>query len=195
MVRVRKKVTAGRPPHPDADRFVEGFLGGAKGKVLGLLMVRADGPMHLREIARASGVAVGQLQREVRTLTDAGLLTRRRAGGKVLYAPDPAHPLHRPLADLLLTAAGGPAGLLSEALVDLPIKAAALTGEGELIVVGDATAEQVIPAVTRIERVAGPLSVTALRAPPAPAVARWLDARLDGDVTWLVGGPDALRFA
>ena len=180
--------------------FAEAFLGGAKGRVLALLLVRSAGPMHLREVAREADVALGQLQREMRVLVDEGLLTRRReAGGpgRVLYEPDRDHPLHGPLVALLLADQGGVAGLLRARLAplvalgpDVGIAAALLTAGGELVVVGAVSAGQVVAAVAHAEVVTDrPLPVTVLRRPDlAAADARaWLDRRLLAGVTWLYG--------
>ena len=196
--------------------FAEAFLGGAKGRVLALLLIRADGPMHLREVAREAGVAVGQLQREMRVLVDAGLLVRRRRGGRVLYEPDRGHALHAPLAGLLLADAGGLGGVLAERLAPLAgwgVTSAWLAGDArELVVLGDATPAQVLAAVAGVEPVTGrPLAVTVLRAVDAAADAAtdaatdaggesgdesgagaaraWLDRRLVAGGTWIVGGP------
>ncbi len=49
-------------------------------QVLGLLLLRPDDSLHVREISRLTGVPAGSLHRELRTLTEAGLLLREPAG-------------------------------------------------------------------------------------------------------------------
>jgi uncharacterized protein len=46
--------------------------------------------LHVREIARLTGIPIGSLHRELKLLAGAGLLRRTRVGNQVHYQPDPA---------------------------------------------------------------------------------------------------------
>ncbi len=52
---------------------------------LNLLMLHPDERFYVREISRLTGVAAGSLHRELRLLTDAGLLVREHDGNNVYY--------------------------------------------------------------------------------------------------------------
>jgi predicted nucleotidyltransferase/DNA-binding transcriptional ArsR family regulator len=59
-------------------------------RVLGLLLRQHARGLHVREIARLTGIPIGSLHRELKLLTDAGLLRRTRVGNQVHYQADPA---------------------------------------------------------------------------------------------------------
>lgn len=74
-------------------------------QVLGLLLLRPDDCLHVREISRLTGVPAGSLHRELRTLTEAGLLLREPAGNQVRYRANRAAPLYPELAGIFRKAA------------------------------------------------------------------------------------------
>jgi predicted nucleotidyltransferase/DNA-binding transcriptional ArsR family regulator len=78
-------------------------------QVLGLLLLRPDDSLHVREISRLTGVPAGSLHRELRTLTEAGLLLREPAGNQVRYSANRAAPLYPELAGIFRKAAAAPA--------------------------------------------------------------------------------------
>lgn len=77
-------------------------------QVLGLLLLRPDDSLHVREISRLTGVPAGSLHRELRTLTEAGLLLREPAGNQVRYRANRAAPLYPELAGIFRKAAAVP---------------------------------------------------------------------------------------
>jgi predicted nucleotidyltransferase len=90
----------------------------ARRKVLGLLFGPSDQELHLREIARRTGLAPATVQREVASLARAGILERRRSGRQVYYRANPTCPLFRDLRGLMLKTVGL-ADVLREALEPL----------------------------------------------------------------------------
>jgi predicted nucleotidyltransferase len=84
-------------------------------QVLGLLLLRPEDSLHVREIARLTGVPAGSLHRELRALSDAGLLLREPAGNQVRYRANRASPIYPELAGIFRKTAGM-ADLLREAL-------------------------------------------------------------------------------
>lgn len=87
-------------------------------QVLGLLYLRPEDSLHVREIARLTGVPAGSLHRELRTLTDAGLLMREPFGNQVRYRANRACPICPELAEIFRKTAGL-ADVLREALAPL----------------------------------------------------------------------------
>lgn len=87
-------------------------------QVLGLLLLRPDDSLHVREISRLTGVPAGSLHRELRTLTDAGLLLREPAGNQVRYRANRAAPLFPELAEIFRKTTGL-ADILRDALAPL----------------------------------------------------------------------------
>jgi predicted nucleotidyltransferase len=69
------------------------LFGAYRQRVLGRLLSRPDEAVHVRELARATGVPAGSLHRELKFLADAGLLLRESAGNQVLYRANQASPL------------------------------------------------------------------------------------------------------
>lgn len=83
-------------------------------RVLGLLL-RPDDSLHVREISRLTGVPAGSLHRELRALTEAGLLLREPMGNQVRYRANRACPIYPELAEIFRKTAGL-ADLFREAL-------------------------------------------------------------------------------
>ena len=61
---------------------------------------------YLRELARATGVGLGAVQREVRKLTDAGVIRRTTRGRQVYYEANPECPIFPELRSLIAKTAG-----------------------------------------------------------------------------------------
>lgn len=76
-------------------------------KALVLLLLRPDNePLHVREISRLTGVPAGSLHRELRALTDAGLLLREPVGNQVRYRANRASPIFPELAGIFRKTSG-----------------------------------------------------------------------------------------
>jgi predicted nucleotidyltransferase len=87
-------------------------------QVLGLLLLRPEDSLHVREISRLTGVPAGSLHRELRILTDAGLLTREPVGNQVCYRANRAAPLFPELSEIFRKTVGL-ADILRDALAPL----------------------------------------------------------------------------
>ncbi len=61
------------------------LFGRTRANVLRLLFGQTDQQFYLRQIAREVNSGIGALQRELRQLTDAGLILRRKIGNQVFY--------------------------------------------------------------------------------------------------------------
>jgi predicted nucleotidyltransferase len=101
------------PTHP-----IELLFPAYRRQVLGLLLLRPDDSLHVREISRLTGVPAGSLHRELRALTEAGLLLREPVGNQVHYRANRACPIYPELAEIFRKTTGL-ADLLREALAPL----------------------------------------------------------------------------
>ena len=70
-------------------------------RVLGLLLMRPEQQIHLRELARAIGAAPGTLKKELDALCEAGLLRAERVGNQVRFCANTAHPVFPELQALI----------------------------------------------------------------------------------------------
>ena len=70
-------------------------------KVLGLLLMRPDQQIHLRELARVIGAAPGTLKKELDALCGVGLLRAERVGNQVRFCANTAHPVFPELQALI----------------------------------------------------------------------------------------------
>lgn len=125
------------------------LFGGARGRILTLLLLRPDESFHLREIGRLAAISPGTLHRELGKLEAAGLLSKASAGNQVRYQADRRCPVFSELAALIKKTVGL-VDVLHDALKELAdsIEVAAIFGSvarGEerresdidLLVVGD----------------------------------------------------------
>ena len=81
---------------------------GAKGKVA-LLSALLDGKqrrVHIRELARNSGLSAPSLMREAKSLVKIGLLREERDGNRVDYLANVDSPLYAPLSELICRTTG-----------------------------------------------------------------------------------------
>ena len=62
--------------------------------------------LHLREIQRQTGFALGTVRQDIGKLVKLGLLTRRQDGNRVYYAANPSHPLSTEIRQLVLKTVG-----------------------------------------------------------------------------------------
>ena len=81
---------------------------GSKGRVA-LLTMLLDGKqrrVHIRELARNSGLSAPSLMREAKSLVKIGLLREERDGNRVDYLANVASPLYAVLSELVAKTAG-----------------------------------------------------------------------------------------
>jgi uncharacterized protein len=87
-----------------------------KAEVFRLLFGLESAPLHLREIERRSGLALGTVRQELQNLTALDLVETRVDGNRRLYTANPQHPLYPDIRNLVLKTSGL-ADTLREALV------------------------------------------------------------------------------
>ena len=82
------------------------LLGASRTAILSTLLLRPDDALHVREIARVTGISPGTLHRELRALADLGLLSRRETGRQVFYSANRSAAVFKDLASFLRKTAG-----------------------------------------------------------------------------------------
>lgn len=83
-----------------------GLFGRTRTAILSLLYGHPDESFYLRQLVRETGAGNGAIQREVRQLSDAGLILRKLAGRQVFYQANRKSPVFSELRGLLLKTAG-----------------------------------------------------------------------------------------
>ena len=81
-------------------------------RILALLLLRPDEHFHVREISRLTGVPAGSMHRELKLITDAGLLSRHSAGNQVRYQANRDCPIFHELAGIFRKTSGQKGGSL-----------------------------------------------------------------------------------
>lgn len=77
------------------------LLGNTRAAVLRTLLLQPAAALHVRELARVTGASPGSLHRDLRMLTELGLLLREEVGRQVHYRANPACPAFEALTGLL----------------------------------------------------------------------------------------------
>jgi len=87
-------------------QLVEILFGAYRRQILALLLLRPDETFYVREIARLTGVPAGSLHRELKLLTNSGLLHRTTVGNQVRYQAHRECPIYEELAGIFRKTAG-----------------------------------------------------------------------------------------
>jgi len=66
----------------------------------------SEKPLHMREIERRSGFAIGTVQKELQKLIRLDLVIKERDGNRVYYHANEEHPLYPDIRDLVLKTIG-----------------------------------------------------------------------------------------
>jgi predicted nucleotidyltransferase len=82
------------------------LLGKTRSAVLSALLLHPEDSLHVRELARLTGASPGSLHRDLRAMTDLGLLVRQEVGRQVHYQANRDAPIFEELAGLLRKSAG-----------------------------------------------------------------------------------------
>jgi predicted nucleotidyltransferase len=183
------------------------LLGASRAAILATLLVRPEREVHVRELARMTGISAGTLHRELRVLSDLGLLARREIGRQVFYSANQKSAVFAELAGLLRKTAGL-ADLLRTALAPLSDRilvafiygsmaagTAAAHSDVDVMVVGSATFSEVVKALHGAQdKVGREINPTVM----SPAEFKRKRAGADGFVVsvarapkiWLIGDAD-----
>ena len=115
--------------HPLNDNLSETLFGKTRRAVLSLLYSHIGDAFYLRQIVRTAGVGLGAVQRELKQLSDAGIIQRTVRGRQVYYQANPQCPVFAELKALVMKTVGI-AGIIQAALAPLAdrIRIAAIYG-------------------------------------------------------------------
>ena|SRR5437016_5955442 len=140
------------------------LFGHTRSALLAMLYGHADQSFYLRQLVRAVGAGTGAIQRELKYLTDLGLLARRVQGNQVLYQANSQSPIFSEIKSLI-TKTVGIHDAIRSALVSLEsqIQIAFIYGsiarqteransDVDLMVLGSASFSDVVAALSPAQR-------------------------------------------
>lgn len=145
-----------------SDAIASALFGHTRRRVLALFFGRPGESFHVREILRLTRSGSGAVQRELKRLSNAGLIRRQSDGAQVRYAANPDSPVHGELTALMAKTAGI-ADVVRAALQRVPrpgkIQVAFIYGsiasgaqksgsDVDLMVIGDVRLTELIPALS-----------------------------------------------
>jgi predicted nucleotidyltransferase len=84
----------------------ETLFGRTRGAVLAVLYGHVGESFHLRQLSRMTTISLGAVQRELRQLVDAGLVTRKTLGTHTLYSANEASPVFTEMKSLVTKTVG-----------------------------------------------------------------------------------------
>ncbi|HUY93807.1 MAG TPA: hypothetical protein VMU71_00870 [Terracidiphilus sp.] len=184
------------------------LFGRTRGAVLAVLYGHVGESYYLRQLARMTGIALGPVQRELRQLVDAGLVTKRIQGTQTLFTVNESSPVFAEMRSLVAKTVGMHDVLLAslrplEKKIDLTFVygSVARAGESEqsdvdLMVVGTAgfadVVDRIAEAQTTLNREINPTVYTA-REFTSKLRGHFLKTVLGGKKLFLIGDEDDLR--
>ena len=141
------------------------LFGKTRRAVLALLYSHPDESFYLRQVARMTGAGMGSLQRELKLLSEAGIINRNEIGRQAFFRANMDCPVYPELRDLIIKTFGV-ADVLRQALAQLDdaIMVAFIFGSiasGEInqssdldvMVIGDISFADVLSALSPIQEV------------------------------------------
>jgi predicted nucleotidyltransferase len=144
--------------------ITEALFPGTKRKILALFFLNPDEEYYFSEIARLTGTRQGVVQRELKTLTDAGILNSRARGRQKFYSVNRNNPIFQDLRNIVFKTFGV-IGRIKEALEPLgrKVRVAFVYGSfarGEessssdldLFIIGRAGLDEVVRALSPVEK-------------------------------------------
>jgi predicted nucleotidyltransferase len=82
------------------------LFGHTRGAVLSVLYGHIGEGFYLRQLARRTDIALGPVQREIRQLVDAGLVSRKIVGAQTLYSANQESPVFAEIKSLVTKTVG-----------------------------------------------------------------------------------------
>ncbi len=152
---------------PYTDNLSKTLFSKTRRAVLSLLYSHVNDAFYLREIARAAGVGLGTVQRELKQLSDAGIIQRIVRGHQVYYQADLRCPVFAELKSLVVKTIGAGAALQAALAplgdrIDLAVIYGSLARSDEnrdsdvdVLVVGKVTFAEVVSSFSEVQRTIG----------------------------------------
>lgn len=135
-----------------------------KQQLLAATLLQPQRRWYLLELARHLGVRPSSLQRDLKLLTEAGILTRYQNGNRVYFQADPACPIFPELAQIL-TKTVGIVDILKETLEPLrnrinvafvygsvAVSSERSSSDIDLMVIGDISLSEIAPVLRNAEQ-------------------------------------------
>lgn len=184
------------------------LFGRTRGAVLAVLYGHVGESYYLRQLARMTGIALGPVQRELRQLVDAGLVTKRIQGTQTLFNANEASPVFAEMRSLVAKTVGMHDVLLAalsplKGKIDLAFIYGSVARAGEteqsdvdLMVVGTAGFAEVVDRIAdaqkTLHREINPTVFTAKEF-TSKLRGNFLKTVLGGKKLFLIGDEDVLR--
>lgn len=184
------------------------LFGRTRGAVLAVLYGHVGESYYLRQLARMTGIALGPVQRELRQLVDAGLVTKRIHGTQTLFTANEANPIFAEMRSIVAKTVGMHDVLLAalspfEKKIDLAFVYGSVARAGEteqsdvdLMVVGTAGFADVVDRIANaqktLNREINPTVYTA-REFTSKLRGNFLKTVLGGKKLFIIGDEDDLR--
>ncbi len=143
------------------------LFGHTRSALLAMLYGHADQSFYVRQLVRAVGAGHGALQRELRYMTEMGLVLRKTQGNQVLYQANSQSPIFSEIKGLI-TKTVGMHDVIRSALVSLELKIQIAFVYGsvarqkeransdvDLMVLGDASFSEVVSALGPAQKALG----------------------------------------
>ena len=183
-------------------------FGRTRGAVLAVLYGHVGETYYLRQLARMTGIALGPVQRELRQLVDAGLVTKRTQGTQTLFAANEASPVFAEMRSIVAKTVGMHDVLLAslrplEKKIDVAFVYGSVARAGEteqsdvdLMVVGTAGFAEVVDRIAEAQKTLHrEINPTVFTAKEFTSKLRgnFLKTVLGGKKLFLIGDEDVLR--
>lgn len=140
---------------------------GTKRKILALFFLNPDQEYYFSEVVRLTGTRQGVIQRELKNLTEAGILNAERRGRQKFYRANKSNPIFPDLRNIVFKTFGI-IGQVKDALkpMEKRIEIAFVYGSfarGEevadsdidLFIIGKAPLDEIVSALTKVENAIG----------------------------------------
>ena len=189
---------------PDTDYLTKTLFSKTRRAVLSLLYSHVDDTYYLRQIVRAAGVGLGTVQRELKQLSDAGIIRRIVRGRQVYYQANPQCPVFAELKNLVVKTVGVGAAIQA-ALTPLGdrIDVAFIYGsiarseehrdsDVDVLVVGKVTFGEIVSSLSEVQKTIG-REINPTVYPPAEFQSKlaaghhFLNSVLRGPIFFLIG--------
>jgi predicted nucleotidyltransferase len=143
------------------------LFGKTRRALLALFYSHPDQSFYVREVARAVRVGQGAVQRELKRLCDAGVVTRSRRGAQVYYQADRRCPIFEELRRIVLKTAGvaevvrgalapyEPKIVLAFVFGSVASGSERADSDVDLLVVGDVAFAEVVSALAPVQEAIG----------------------------------------
>jgi predicted nucleotidyltransferase len=151
----------------DGSQLAETLFGKTRRAVLSLLYGHADETFYLRQVVKSAGSGMGAVQRELKALSNAGIIRRSVLGNQVYYQAEPLCPVFTELKSLVMKTAGV-GDILKAALAPLAdrIRTAFIYGsiargnerkssDVDIFIVGEVTFSDVVSVLSSVQQTLG----------------------------------------